>query len=360
MEDKLQADKTKAVDARLYPGATPPEAEAAAPVEVVAAPEKSLIYYSPSVRMLMKGVRPSDIHVRKASRTVTATVDGVAKKVTASEGQELLAALAIMGVDAKKIFLWALKEFTNNNGPDQAKNNRYNLQVNIPTLEYAAACEVDVSTSSRMKDFLKKQRKALREVRSIDMSFTQTEYSGKHRERVGYSDIALIGSRTVTQNIISITFDYEFAKTAVRSNIKIPVDRNLWAIDGRNPNAIAIYFAMQNHYHNRSNRKKKTHDRLTVETLLKHTTLTTIEEVREQGRSFKDRIKEFFEASLDEIYRRKLFHWEYGRPNGERISDKEMIDIVSDPNFSYEEWAAFRVYFKPVDAQGLPEGPTTD
>lgn len=360
MEDKRQADKTKEIDARLLPDATPPEVKAAAPVEAVAAPEKSYIYYSPSVRMLTRGVRPSDIHVRKASRTVTATVEGVAKKITVPEGQELLAALAMMGADALKIFIWGLRELTNINGPDQVKNGRYNVQVNIPTQAFAAKCGVDVSTPSRMKDFLKRQRKALREVRSIEMSFMQTEYSGKHRERVGYSDTALIGSRTVTQNIISINYDYEFTQSAVKNNILIPLNPLCLAIDGRNPNAIFMYFAMQNQYSNANNQKKKTHDRLAVETLLKYTNLKTIEDVRKQGLSWKYHIKEFFETSLDEIYKKRLFHWEYGRPNGERISDKEMIDIVSDPNFSYEEWAAFRVYFKPVDAQGLPEGPNTD
>lgn len=178
------------------------------------------------------------------------------------------------------------------------------------------------------------------------------EYTYKG-EKKGFGGITMLGAFDVNADV----FKLEFTQSAALYFIHQPLSytpRAFYAIDERKPNAIAIANELIQHYFNENNVIRNTERMLKVETLLRCTSLPTIDEltgaggINKSGEKVKrkyfyrweDRIKEPFEQALDELTRVGLIEdWDY------RLAGKKPIPDGT-PIPKYEQFISLYVFFE--------------
>lgn len=345
MEDKLQADKTKAVDARLYPGATPPEAEAAAPVEVTGALADngySIVFVSQDIREMMGQSRRAGI-----DRTGTLFVDMGTRKlkyepipdkeVTEFNDDVLDGAIGrLQSVNDKTLLMLIVIIFTENNNANQLKRGGVIPKVSFSVDMYAHFRGMTPVTPGRRKEAARRVRESLENLSNLTITYNDLQENQKAGD--DFTKYRIIGSHRMRKGWVTVTLDYGFYEALVRNNIVMCLPDAWGRIDARQPNASAIGFSMAKHYYDKRNTKN--YNRLRVETILGYSELPSIEHIRRTRQSFPDKIREPLERSLNYLVEEGvLTYWHYTDEKGECLTDKEVNKLP------YEPWAEMRIFY---------------
>lgn len=252
-----------------------------------------------------------------------------------------------------KLLTCAIAKFAEINNTGNKNRQLHSLDIRIPLKEYAAMCGYDImprQTNTKEEEKADKKRIAntLRNARKKIRKDLDILFSAKlsWREKVAgreenFEDMRLIDSKGIENGYINISFAHTFAE---RYLIRLPITKYptaLLAIDERNNNAYALAVKFSEHYNMNAQQGKRNAQALKIKTLLAVTTLPNIQEVRNKHCSWRVRIKEPFEQSLDELYQNGvLTDWNYAHSNGIPLTDEEACNWES-----YEQWVETLVYF---------------
>lgn len=261
-------------------------------------------------------------------------------------------------VSTHKLLLEAIRRFSEENHIGDAGNARSIYPVvYIPLEEYALLCGYDVikhpkNTTAEADEEAKRVENTLREVRRKVKDDLKILYEGSlsweeiiKGEPESFDDCRILGRKSFTKNgLIRVEFTYSFAEYLT----KLPFSQYpaaLWKLDERKTNAYVIGLQMVMHFNMYNNQIRKTAQFLKVRTLLGYTTLPAIEELREKGRSWQDRIKKPFETALDALKEYGVLeNWEYSHPEGVLTESEETFFAT------YEEWEKTLLHFTLKDA----------
>lgn len=237
-----------------------------------------------------------------------------------------------IGVGEAKLLRYGASAFTKVNGPN-SKNLK--LRVYADTKEFARICRIpiDRKVMQTPEEQSKEDRRAVKALDNFvlklaknaknltNASFNWTErVQGKSRS---YNTLNMLGRSKISRDTIMLEFTQSAAEYMVRLPL-IEVPSAYYAIDDKKTNAFAIADALIIHYNIDNNIVRNTERILKVETLLKHTSFPTIEEIRGREKrttSWVNLVKEPFEAAMDELYQKGLIAPEEHDPKtGKRIS----------------------------------------
>lgn len=273
-----------------------------------------------------------------------------------------------IGVSDTKLLRYGVSAFTKVNAQD---TKSIKLRVYADTREFARACCVRIDpaqmeTEAEQAKENKRAEKALENfvsklTRSADRledgKFTWTESMKGHPKT--FAGMNLLGAHRINRDIIML----EFTQSAAEYLIRLPLTdtpRAYYAIDDRKPNAFAIADELIKHYNIDNNVVRNTERILKVETLLKHTSFPSANEIREKRNSWTKMVKEPFEAAMDELYQKGLIAQEQFDATGKRISGgwhyclSGMYDLTDAEagqiaNKSYADYVSLYVAYELAD-----------
>lgn len=260
-----------------------------------------------------------------------------------------------LGVSTHKLLSTAISFFTAHNHT-RGKRDLRALNVAIPLKEYALMCDYDVfeheteTPEEAEKEALRAKRQldnARRKInRDLDILFRASiswteKVKGKERD---YLDVRIIQSKGIRNGYIHL----EFSSMLGEYLIQLPLTQypvTLLGLDERNNNAYVMGLKMAEHYSIDNNQIKGTAQLLKVKTLLELTSLPSIEKMRNERRSWEERIKDPFENALDALSMCGLLEdWEYCHSKGVSMTDEEATTLL------YEDWVETLVHFTLKDA----------
>ena len=201
-----------------------------------------------------------------------------------------------------------------------------------------------------LENFVTKIAKNARSLQdSLKFDFVAS-FKGKERR---YGGLVMLGAYNIDSSVIMLEFTQSAAEYFTRQPLTT-IPRAFYAIDEHKPNALAIADELIRQYGNENNVLRNTEGVLKVETLLKATSLPTIDELVGKGsknkagekttRSYRyrweERIKEPFEQALDECCQKHLIKdWHYCLANKKPIPDDASI-------LFYEQFLSLYVRFE--------------
>lgn len=237
--------------------------------------------------------------------------------------------------------------------------NRKNPQLRIyaDTKEYARACGVTIDpvqkdnpkaqeaenrrAAKALDNFVMKLRKNAQILRK-EAAFTGDELIQGRKST--YAEMPFIGAWYIDQDVIFL----EFTQSAAEYLVRLPLTlfpRSFFAIDDRKPNAIAIAMELYHRYSMDNNVIKNTERIIKVENLLAYTSLPKYDPNDRYRSRWDSRIKEPFEAALDELKAKGfLADWKYCRAKKIELSDEEAGSILR-----YEQFASLYLYYELAD-----------
>lgn len=263
---------------------------------------------------------------------------------------EINSVVGSLGVSTHKLFSVAVATFTANNHTGSGKDREVrSLSVTIPLDEYASKCGYDVTihhkegeTDEEVKAEAQRAKRSLDNARrkinrdlsllfKASLSWGETE-KGKNKN---YIDVRLITSKGVIKNkMICINFTPEIAQYL----IGLPISQYplaLLKLDERNSNAYTMALKIAEHYNIDTNQITGTAGLLKVETLLKNTSLPSVDSYSVKQNGWGNRIKEPFETALETLVTCGfLVSYEYCKTKGEAMTDEEAENIAT-----YKQWA---------------------
>lgn len=265
-----------------------------------------------------------------------------------------------LGPGEQKLLNFAFTIFTSVNGP---KTKNPSCRVYGDTKEYARLCNerIDPEKKATPEEQEKENKRAAKALDNFKTKLRRYAYhlrvSGfrwkeKYNNKiVAYGELAYLPYFHVDDN----TMQFEITPTVAEILVRRPIreyPRTIYAISEQNENAFAIATAMYIHYAIPNNVIAGTEQVLKVEKLLSHTSLGNSEGTKGRYRSrWESRIKEPFEAALDELTRAGFFHpvkdgeslhnWRYCTAGQVPLSDEDAESIIS-----YEQWLSLYVSFE--------------
>lgn len=265
-----------------------------------------------------------------------------------------------LGVSTHKLLSTAIASFTSQNHTGQRRRDIRACRITIPLKDYALKCGYDVM--ERPTDSPEEEKKeALRTKRQLDnarrkikkdillLRASSLTWEEKVKGKSGdFADIGILGAGAIKNGSIMLEFTASMAEYLIQLPItQYPVA--LLGVDERNNNAYAIGLAMAEHYSLDNNHIRGTAQLLKVKTLLKHTNLPSIADIRRQRTSWEARIKEPLEVSLDALTACGLLEdWRYSKSKGEELTEEEATNFRN-----YEEWEKTLIHFTLRDAPDL-------
>lgn len=303
--------------------------------------------------------------INEITKDATFTADGVNLFI-----RDFLKLRGNLGVNTYKLLLAILVGFTRNNSKEDLKSNTLDLQVLIPFKEYCCLCgktnvieEYKETAAEREKEAKRVEiarknertriRKELKLLKECEFNWDESDTRLKGVDR----DISIIGSREVNNDYIEVFIDQKFAEYLVKTPITA-FPPKLFLIDGRNSTALEIAMKLNTHYFIDNNIKNGTNNRIKVKNILAATTLPTYEKVREDRKSWEDKLKEPLENALEYLWQIGFLEdknkdkdedkeppWEYCKPGGESFEDEKAS--FED----YNTWANTLIHFEINTAQ---------
>lgn len=262
-----------------------------------------------------------------------------------------------LGISTHKLLSVATANFTQLNDSINKNKTVQHTEINIPLKEYASKCGFDVEEHPQETEEaqLKEKKRATNELKNArkkikkDLSILYKSSLSWHEKLKGkeedYIKVRILEYQGIKNGYIKMSFTQTFSEYL----LKLPMTQYpiaLLGVDERNPNAYNMGKQMSIHANMDNNIKKGTSHLLKVNTLLNYTVLPNINDIRKQRASWDYRIKEPFEKSLDALTACGLLEdWEYSKPKGEKLTDKEATSFKT-----YEEWADTLIYFTLKDA----------
>lgn len=270
------------------------------------------------------------------------------------------------GAGETKLLRFGVSALTKSNS--QSTRN-FSLTIYGDTKAYARACIKDpargidprpMATPEKQEKENQRAAKALENFVSklktnallLTVSPFLFEYTYKG-EKKSFGGFTMLGAFVVNADVFTLEFTQSAAVYFTRQPLSY-TPLAYYAIDERKPNAIAIADELIQHYFNENNVIKNTERMLKVDTLLRCTSLPTIDELTGAGGTNKDgekvkrkyhyrweeRIKEPFEQALDELTQSGMIeNWEY------RLAGKKEIPDGM-PITKYEQFISLYVYFE--------------
>lgn len=258
-----------------------------------------------------------------------------------------------LGVNTHKLLSVGIATFTdiNNYSKKEEKNAPLQYEVSIPLNVYIFNLGYDIikhptntleeekAEKKRVNNILKETKKKIRKdldiLRSIELTWDETTES----KSGDFDSVSLIGSRSIRNGYINMTFDPNMAKYLSRLPLtQYPI--RLLRVDARNSNAYIMGLKFTEHYNMDNNQVKKTANKLKVEKLLRYLSLPSYTDVFKARKSWEERIKEPFEKSLDELTKKRVLeNWEYTAAKGVKLTDAEATSK------KYDEWKNFYIEY---------------
>ena len=283
----------------------------------------------------------------------TTTGDGVYKVVI----QDFSKLKGNVGVNTHKLFSTAVAEFTqiNNYG-----SGAINPKVTIPFDQYARKLgyEIDERPTETPEDAARERKRAAEAAKTAkkrirqDLEILQAmrwTWTEKVKGEAGdFDSISLLDRTAIKKGYIIMEFGRNMAEYLKRLPIT-QYPQGLLAVDARKANAYNMGLQMAIHFSIDNNQVRGTANRLKVSTLLSYTSLPTLEDLQgekqDNSRQWYARIKEPFEAALDELTGKVISSWEYVRAKGAPLTESEAYSIAD-----YATFASMMVQFDLLDA----------
>ena len=226
------------------------------------------------------------------------------------------------------------------------KKNQYELSE-----EEAVDCFVEFSIKQYAELMGKNNpkststKKNVRRIIEEALSLLNDSYNSSAEKRKSeikeFKDMKLIEEFKCKNGIYTVQLTEKFVRYLITSYVtNFPL--KLFKIDERSKNVYSLAKKLVYHQSINNNRKKKIHEVISVEALLKVCPkIPAIEEVRLKKGGWRSRIEESLDNSLNKLVDDKiLVSWEYSNPNCERLSDKQL------EMKSFFEFKKYRIHFK--------------
>lgn len=205
------------------------------------------------------------------------------------------------GGHVSKVIILALEKFNRQNHfRDEHKRNR---SVTITLDEYIEKTGMSDSESGR-----KNARRSI--LRALDMLYNSNINYRPHNNKY-VEDFRILSHKKIKNSVIHMNFTEEFADflNSRYAFIKHMPVRTL-QIDGRNSLQFNIMNKLTTHYSNNNNKKRGTHDIISVRSLLASLySIPKEEDVKD--RRHTELIIQPLEKALDSLAGRGLLQWEY-------------------------------------------------
>lgn len=273
-----------------------------------------------------------------------------------------------IGIGEAKLLRYGISAFTKAN----AQNTKApKLRVYADTKEFARACRVRIDPETMptlaeqakenerakkaLNNFLFKLGRSAKNIAEATVTWSES-VRGKSRT---YSGMNLLGRYDIDRDRIM----FEFTQSMAEYLTCLPLTdtpRAYYAIDDRKPNAFAIADELIKHYNIDNNVVRNTERILKVETLLKHTSFPSEDEIKRKRNAWAKMVKEPFEAAMDELYQKGLIAQEQFDATGKRISGgwryclSGMYDLTDAEagqiaNKSYADYVSLYVAYELAD-----------
>lgn len=262
-----------------------------------------------------------------------------------------------LSINTDKLLCTAVAEFTRINN---YSGGVIHPQVSFPFDEYARRLgyEIDERPTSTPEQAEKEKKRAAGAVKNAkkrikqDLDLLQAmriTWTEKVKGKVAdYDSISILDRTSIKKGYITIGFGHDMANYLKRLPIT-QYPQGLLAVDARKPNAYNMGYQMAVHYNMDNNQRAGTATRLKVTTLLSYTSLPTFEDLQNErqdnSRQWYTRIKEPFEAALDELTGKVIKSWEYVKAKGEPLTEQEAYGIND-----YAAFSNLLVQFELIDA----------
>lgn len=245
-------------------------------------------------------------------------------------------------VRANKLLTYGIVQFSRVNNRN-TQSNTIRPAITFPLEDYARLIGLNIDPDPDadpeeekkrirrlLNDAQKKIKNDLELLHNVKISWSE-QIKGKAQ---GFDQVSILSRVACKKGIVYMEFGYtmgQYLKAIPQS--RYPVTQ--YRIDARNPNAYALGNKFANHYYMDNNQKRGTANRLKVESLLKCCPeLKTYEEVLATGHSWTDRIKEPFEAALDEVTRvGTIKDWKYTHAKWVELTEEEAQNITDYNTF---------------------------
>ena len=243
-----------------------------------------------------------------------------------------------LGVGEQKILRYIIAAFTEKNSHG-TQNPQLRQRLFLSLNDYAKVIGANIDTEDRLKNFKKKLKKNLDNLKE-DTTFSWTEtIRGKDKN---YANISFISGYKITKDAIVIEFSLSAAEYLVSLDTMIQYPRSLYAIDDRDYNAFAIGEAMNLHYSQYNNVVRGTEQMLNVMKLLEVTSFPSYEIIKNKRWGWVRNIKDPFENALDHLYQCGfLKDWSYSKAKGIKLTDEEASQITS-----YEKFVSLYIWYE--------------
>ncbi len=248
-----------------------------------------------------------------------------------------------VSINTHKLLCVAIAEFT--------RANTYNggivkPEIILPLKEHARSLnyrvdEEPTSTPEEAEKEKKRAAAALKDARKkikndLELLLAM-QWSWKGEDNTEFSKINLFERVGIENGYIKITFGQTMSEYLKKRPLT-QYPKGLLAIDARSDNAYRIGLKLAEHYNMYSNIVNETNNRLSVKTLLNVTSLPTYDELKNKkqdlSRQWETKIKEHFETALDTLTGKVIKDWEYVKPGGLLLTDKEASNITNYDTFA--------------------------
>ena len=246
--------------------------------------------------------------------------------------------ISSLGVGEQKIFRYIIAAFTEKNSTG-TQNPQLRQRLFLSLSDYAKVTGTNISTEDRLKNFKKKLKKNLDNLKE-DTTFSWTEtIRGKDKN---YTNISFISGYRITKDTIVVELSLSAAEYLVSLNTFIQYPRSLYLIDDRDYNAFAIGEALARHYSMNNNIIRGTEQMISVLRLLESTSFPSYEIIKEQRASWEQKVKEPLEKALEHLHQcGTIKDWCYSKAKGIRLTDEEAYQITS-----YERFVSLYIWYE--------------
>ena len=246
--------------------------------------------------------------------------------------------ISSLGVAEQKIFRYIIAAFTEKNSAD-TQNPQLRQRLFLSLSDYAKVTGTDISTEDRLKNFKKKLKKNIDNLKE-DTTFSWTEtIRGKDKS---YTNISFISGYKITKDTIVVELSLSAAEYLVSLNTFIQYPRSLYIIDDRDYNAFAIGEALARHYSMNNNVIRGTEQIISVLKLLECTSFPSYETIKSKRWGWERNIKEPLEKALEHLHQcGTIKDWCYSKAKGIRLTDEEAYQITS-----YEKFVSLYIWYE--------------
>ena len=246
--------------------------------------------------------------------------------------------ISSLGVAEQKIFRYIIAAFTEKNSTG-TQNPQLRQRLFLSLSDYAKVTGTDISTEDRLKNFKKKLKKNLDNLKE-DTTFSWTEtIGGKDKS---YTNISFISGHRITKDTIVVELSLSAAEYLVSLNTFIQYPRSLYLIDDRDYNSFAIGETLARHYSMNNNVIRGTEQMISVLKLLECTSFPSYETIKEQRASWEQKIKEPLEKALEHLHQcGTIKDWCYSKAKGIKLTDEEAYQITS-----YEKFVSLYIWYE--------------